>query len=172
MWTHGMIRSLTLAVGVAGAVACTESATPLDILEPGSDQILAEVTPELLATLDEAYQEENLALYTYRGAIADFGALSPFRNIEPSESTHVAALGHLYTRLGLAPPATVWTVVNVEHFATFAAACAGGVAIEIADAELYDRLLLQALPDEVVQVFTNLRRASLEHHLPAFSKCL
>ena len=170
MWTHRPIRTLALALGVAGAATCSsESTTPSDLQDAAS--LVADITPELVATLDEAFQEENLALYTYRAVIADFGALNPFRNIEPSESTHVAAIGGLYAQLGLTPPLSAWTVANVERFATFSGACAGGVAIELADAALYDRLLGQALPDEVVQVFTNLRRASVAHHLPAFTRC-
>ena len=170
MWTHRSVWSLALAVGVAGAAACgSESTTPLEAPEAGS--VVAGVTPELVATLDEAFQEENLALYTYRRVLADYGAVTPFRHIEASESTHVVAVAGLYAGLGLVPPVSVWNLSNVERFGTFSAACAGGVAIETADGALYDRLLLQALPDEAVRVFTNLRRASLEHHLPAFSKC-
>jgi hypothetical protein len=37
---------------------------------------------------------------------------------------------------------------------------------------MYDDLLASPLPDDVVKVFTKLRAASLNNHLPAFQNCV
>jgi hypothetical protein len=51
-------------------------------------------------------------------------------------------------------------------------ACAAGVVAEQEDAAFYTPYLNRAdLPQDVRNVFTNLQRASLENHLPAFERC-
>jgi len=50
-------------------------------------------------------------------------------------------------------------------------ACAIGAAAEIADAELYDVVMSQTERSDLLRVYTNLQRASLEQHLPAFESC-
>lgn len=63
----------------------------------------------------------------------------------------------------------------MPRFRSVPAACAAAVEAEIANIEMYD-VLLEAdlpadLPADVRQVFQNNRRASLDHHLPAFQAC-
>jgi hypothetical protein len=130
-------------------------------------------SPEgLEAILVEALQEEYKAEWTYRRVLADLGDVAPFSAIAESEARHVAAIRGLFAKRDWTAPASAWSLDSVTTFATLPAACAGGVAVEIEDGELYDRLLAwDALPQDAVNVFTNLRTVSLENHLPAFQRC-
>jgi hypothetical protein len=126
----------------------------------------------LEAILVEALQEEYLAQWTYRRVLADLGDVAPFSYIAESEARHVDALLRLFARRTWAAPDSVWTLDNVATFPTLAAACAGGVAVEIEDGALYERFLSRDdLPQDVVNVFTNLQAVSLNNHLPAFQGC-
>ena len=129
--------------------------------------------PDDLSTLlVEALQEEYLAEVTYRRVLADLGDVAPFSVIAESESRHVDAILRLFARREWAAPDSVWTLDNVAKFPTLAAACAGGVAVEIEDGALYERFLSRDdLPQDAVNVFTNLQTVSLENHLPAFQRC-
>ena len=42
---------------------------------------------------------------------------------------------------------------------------------EVASIEVYDELLVEELPADVLQIFTSNRAASLNAHLPAFQQC-
>lgn len=130
-------------------------------------------SPEgLEAVLVEALQEEHLAEMTYRRVLADLGDVAPFSVIAESEARHVEAILGLFARREWKAPDSAWTLDNVATFDTLAAACAGGVAVEIEDGELYERLLAwEDLPQDAVNVFTNLQAVSLDNHLPAFQRC-
>ena len=128
---------------------------------------------DLETLLVAALQEEYLAESTYRRVLADFGdEVMPFSVIADSEQRHVEALLGLFTKREWAAPDSVWNTGNVAGFATLHAACAGGVAVEVEDVALYDRLLARDdLPCDATNVFTHLRAASLDSHLPAFERC-
>jgi hypothetical protein len=124
------------------------------------------------ALLVEALQEEYKAEWTYRRVLVDLGDVAPFSFIAESEAQHVRALQRLFARRDWTAPESVWTLDNVATFATLPAACAAGVAVEIEDGALYDGFLSRDdLPQDAVNVFTNLRAASLDAHLPAFQAC-
>jgi hypothetical protein len=128
---------------------------------------------DLEAVLVSALQEEYLAEWTYQRVLADFGAnVMPFAAIVRSEQQHALAIVSLFEKRGWTAPSSVWNLNNVPTFDTLPSACEGGVAVEIEDAELYDVLFVRGdLPCDAVTVFTNLRAASLESHLPAFERC-
>lgn len=125
---------------------------------------------ELAAVLQRAAEEEQHAVATYEEVLATLGQVQPFVAIAKSEKRHLQALRtvaavHAVDLSGATAAAT-------PSPPTLAAACAMGVAAEKADVALYDELLpqVQAYPD-VVRVFTNLRAASKDSHLPAFNRC-
>jgi hypothetical protein len=130
-------------------------------------------SPEgLQAILVEALQEEYMAEWTYRRVLADFGDVAPFSVIADSEARHVEAIRGLFARRDWTAPASTWNIDNVAAFDTLAEACAGGVAVEIEDGALYERFLAwDELPQDAVNVFTNLQAVSLNNHLPAFQRC-
>lgn len=125
----------------------------------------------LAAVLDEALQDEYKALATYTAVIDRFGPVRPFVNIAESERRHVQALAGLYGRHGLAMPQDAWAG-RVQAPATLEEACRLGVQAEIDNAEMYERLLLQAtaFPDVLV-VMRRLQWASQQNHLRAFQRC-
>lgn len=52
------------------------------------------------------------------------------------------------------------------------AACEQGVAAEIENIALYDRILPTAEDESVFATLTDLQSASRERHLPAFERCV
>lgn len=126
---------------------------------------------DIAAILGRALQEEYTAERLYRHVLAIFGPdTAPFALIAEAEVRHAAALELLFERRNLAPPA--WTPVSFPTYASIAEACGGGVAAEIADADVYRPYLERTdLPQDVRNVFANLQTASLENHLPAFERC-
>jgi hypothetical protein len=129
------------------------------------------MTPTLLDALTVTLQDEYHAKAVYDGVIGDLGAVAPFVNIARAEQTHAAAIARLFTVRGATPPASEWSTSGVPHFATLTAACAAAADAERANVALYDRHLATDLPLDVKTVFTNLRAASVNGHLPAFTRC-
>ncbi len=60
---------------------------------------------------------------------------------------------------------------KVDRFASVHAACEASVAAEIANGEMYDRLLMATRRPDILSVFRNLQEASQQRHLPAFQRC-
>jgi hypothetical protein len=128
----------------------------------------ADIDAILAGALQEEYHAESL----YRSVLEDFPGAMPFAVIAESEAQHVAALLGLFERREKAPPSSATGAADFPPFASLAAACAAGVAAEAADAAFYTPYLKREdLPQDVRMVFTNLQRASLENHLPAFERC-
>lgn len=124
----------------------------------------------LQAMLDRALNDEYRARATYRSVIERFGAVRPFTSILRSEQNHIDALLGLYTRYRLPVPADRWAGW-LSAPPSLAAACAGGVAGEIANYRMYDAMLAQTAQADVRAVFAALRSASHDRHLPAFRAC-
>ena len=126
------------------------------------------------ATLDAmnaGIQDEFHAEFTYLKVIDTFGEVQPFASIVFAEERHSEAIARLFVNRGLTVPGSRWSLENVPEFSSIAEACAGGVAAELENIALYDALLTRELPQDVRNVFTNIRAASLENHLPAFEAC-
>jgi hypothetical protein len=128
------------------------------------------------AALEAALQDEHQAEAIYAAVIAKFGQVRPFSNIIVAERMHAAELAAVMLVHGidatnnklLRDPA-----IAAQVPATLAEACALGVKAEIANKDLYDKTLIPAAagyPD-IIAVFTRLRDASQNNHLPAFQRC-
>jgi hypothetical protein len=128
---------------------------------------------DIATLLAEALQEEYKAEMLYRSVLATFGLETvPFALIAEAEARHVEALQTLFARRQIASPASAWAPSSFPPMASVPLACAAGAAAEKADAAFYDKYLPRTdLPQDVRNVFTNLQRASLENHLPAFERC-
>lgn len=161
---------LLLAVLVSAAtMALVVAPGTIQAQSPGVTQ--SALSPAAIEALNEVIQDEYHAYATYQAVIDQFGAVRPFSRIQLAEQQHIAALETLFNRYGLAVPEPE-PLAEQPQFVNRAAACEAGVAAEVANYELYDRLMDQVAgyPD-VVQVFTALRNASHYHHLPAFQRC-
>ncbi len=124
-----------------------------------------------IAALEQAIDEEYLALNTYQAVLAQLGNIQPFTRITPAEQQHVNALSVLFSKYDLTTPGNPG-LDPTPVFNNRQAACQAGVEIETADAALYDVLLpIVTAHADLVQVFTNLQAASLDDHLPAFEAC-
>jgi len=139
----------------------------LTLLPPA---VPGEVPASVVDALTAGWLDEFNAYTTYQAVIDQFGPVAPFVNIQRAEAQHMAALEAMFERYGLALPAPA--ADGTPQFATLAEACAAAQAVESANAGLYDQWLaaVQDYPD-LVQVFTALRNASLNQHLPAFERC-
>jgi hypothetical protein len=120
--------------------------------------------------LHEALDDEYRAWATYDQVIADFGEVRPFINIREAEARHIQALLRLFERYGLAKPANPWPG-KAERNTSLQAACEARVAAEIANGEMYERLLGQTRREDILRVLRNLQEASQQRHLPAFQRC-
>lgn len=112
---------------------------------------------------------EYAARAEYAAILTAFGSgVQPFANILPAENKHVAALQQQCRKYGVPiPPDTFWGKVTPPP--TLLEAIQVGVTAEMMNVAMYDELLkkVQKYPS-LVQVFTNLRAASLNNHLPTF----
>ena len=120
--------------------------------------------------LHEALDDEYRAWATYDQVIADFGKVPPFINIRESEGRHIEAICALFAHYGLAVPANPWAG-KVPHYESLQQACAAGVAAEVANAKMYDRLLAATQRPDILTVLRNLQQASQQRHLAAFQRC-
>lgn len=122
------------------------------------------------ADLAAAIQEEYTAMNTYQAIMDELGEIQPFARIARSEQQHVNALIRVAERFGVEVPENAGEIADIE-WSTFEEACQLGVTFEQIDADLYDELLPNTTNPMLIRVYTNLQRASLEQHLPAFEAC-
>ena len=123
-----------------------------------------------IRALEEALDDEYRAWATYDQVIKDFGEVRPFSNIREAEARHIEALLRLFTAYALPIPENPWPG-RVERYASIQQACEAGVAAEIENGQLYDRLLAATERADLLAVFRNLQQASQQRHLEAFRRC-
>jgi hypothetical protein len=132
-------------------------------------QLAPAATAALLSALSGP-DGEYAARATYAAILAVPGweAAQPFVDILAAEENHVAALLRQCQKYGVPVPADAYWG-NVTPPATLLEAAEIGVEAETLNVAMYNDLLtaVQGYPS-LVQVFTNLRDASLYNHLPAF----
>jgi hypothetical protein len=128
------------------------------------------LTEAEIHALNEALNDEYLAWATYDQVITDFGEARPFSNIREAEASHIKALCTLFARYGLPVPENPWPG-KVARYASLYAACEAGVAAEIANGEMYERLLGATQRPDILTVLRNLQEASQQRHLVAFQRC-
>lgn len=115
-------------------------------------------------------QGEYAAAAAYEAVIERYGNVEPYVSIHRAELMHVAALVRQLERMGVSPPPNPWTgrIPAPDSLQAAARAWADG---EVANIALYDRLLTRTDGDTALaRVFTNLRRASEQSHLPLFRR--
>ena len=149
----GMVLTLIAALGALGAAQAQLS-----------DQAKEAILEALLGP-----EGEYAAYAMYTAVIEKFGAVEPYVSIREAEARHIEALKRLLDRYGVPYPEENPYLGKVPAPESLEAAARAWAEGEVKNIEMYDRLLplVRDYP-EVVRVFTNLRRASLEKHLPAF----
>jgi hypothetical protein len=144
---------------------------PQPTVTPGPTQVPLSVAEK--DALQDAIDEEYLARDTYEFVLDKLGAdVTPFNRIALSEQQHVDALSALFEEYSLTTPGDAGLAAD-PIFTDRAEACQIGVDAEKRDIALYDELLASdnIKHADMIQVFTNLRAASLNDHLPAFEQC-
>lgn len=120
--------------------------------------------------LVRAIEEEFGAQALYQSVLDKFGNVSPFNDIVLSEAKHASALINQARKYGIPVPQFP-SSEGLSAFETVDEACQAGVDAEIADAELYDELMSFTTNSALLRVYTNLQKATLDSHLPAFEDC-
>jgi len=123
-----------------------------------------------IRALSEALDDEYRSWATYDQVLVDFGDVRPFINIREAEARHIEALCMLLTRYGIPVPVNRWPG-NVERYGNLQDACEAAVVAEIANGEMYERLLKETQRPDILAVLRNLQEASQQRHLPAFQRC-
>ncbi|MDC7224013.1 MAG: DUF2202 domain-containing protein [Spirochaetales bacterium] len=117
-----------------------------------------------------ALQDEHLALAEYEAIMASYDVTRPYSNIARAEKTHIAYVEELYAELGWDVPA-VNTGDKLVVPASLEEAARLGVQAERDNIAMYEKFLAQDLPENVREVFTELKESS-EKHLSAFQRQL
>lgn len=112
--------------------------------------------------LKYAIEDEYLARGEYEIAINHFGDEKPFPNIINSEVNHINWLKNLFEKYNFKTPKDE-SKNFLDSPANFINALNLGVEAEIENIEMYERFLLEEIPDDVREVFIKLRDASKGH---------
>lgn len=134
------------------------------------------LSPSLMASADQdkalrmALDDEYKAEATYSQVMNDFGQVRPFSNIRRAEQRHIEALLPLFTKYGLEVPDNPY-IGKVGFYDSVREACEAGVEAEIENVALYDQIDAMVEDSDVAFVFSRLRQASQDKHLPAFERC-
>lgn len=136
----------------------------------------ADLPPATRDALFTALADEHNAEAFYAAVMEKFGEVRPFSNIIVAEQHHAELLREVMATYGLeagSNPNLGSDTMRAAVPETLAEACAMGVEAEIANRDLYGKTLLPAAAgyDDVTAVFTALRDASENNHLPAFERC-
>ena len=112
---------------------------------------------------------EYAAAASYTAVIEKYGQVEPYVTILAAEERHIDALTRQLTRMGVTVPQNPYLgrIVAPDSLQQAAQAWAEG---EIANVAMYDALLKRTSDPNLTKVLTNLRRSSLESHLPLFEQ--
>ena len=122
----------------------------------------------LLMALDDEYKAEA----TYAAVIDKFGEIHPFTNIIEAERRHAQRAKAEMDRFAISYDAANPYLDKLTAPQSVLAACKQGVAAEIENIALYDRILPMVEDQSVLATLTDLQWASRERHLPAFERCV
>lgn len=132
----------------------------------------AAVSPQDAKALNDALDDEYLAEATYQAVLDKYPGARPFINIIEAERRHAERAKAEMDRLGINYEAENRHLGKIKAPASLLEACEQGVAAEIANIALYDRLLPTITDNQVRETLTALQWASRERHLPAFQRCV
>ncbi len=115
-----------------------------------------------------AIQDEYMARQEYESIMDEFGEQRPFSNIINAEVTHIQWLKELFDKYGYSIPEDT-AAQYVVLPASIEEAMEVGVQAEINNIAMYEKFMEEDLPDDIMDVFIELRDAS-QNHLAAFEK--
>ena len=112
---------------------------------------------------------EYAAAASYLAVLEEFGQVEPYATIYEAEIRHADALVKQLERIGAEVPENPY-IGQIAAPADLQAAAQAWAEGEVANIELYDKLLTLTDDPQLVKVLNNLRSASLDSHLPAFEE--
>lgn len=121
--------------------------------------------------LISALNAERKAFATYEAVLAKFPDTRPFSNIVNAEQRHESFLLPLFAKYGVTTPKNEFDPAKIDVPASLSEACKAGVEAEKANIALYDGFLAFVKEPDIKDVFSRLRAASNDNHLPAFTRC-
>ena len=131
---------------------------------PPADPVAAAAWEALMSS-----DGEDAASASYQAVIAAYGTVEPYVSIQAAEERHIDALTRQLQRLGVTVPPNPY-VGKIPAPTDLKTAATNWATGEVANVAMYDRLAAAAKGDAALtRVFGNLRRASQEMHLPAFT---
>jgi hypothetical protein len=156
--------------------ASTESPTPTESESDESEESTEDSKPVIKAKMTDTEivlaalmgpDGEYAAAASYESVLDKYGEVEPYATIYQAELRHINALTRQLQNLGEPVPSNPYTgkIIAPKDLTTAAEAWAEG---EILNVELYDDLIDKTDNSNLLRVLGNLRRASLESHLPAF----
>jgi len=180
-----LIASSLVLAGCATTPTQTQDETSTPTAEPTqsptptaseSEESVEDAKPEVKATMTDIEivlaalmgpDGEYAAAASYEAVLNEYGSVEPYATIYQAELRHIRALARQLERLGEPVPANPYTgkITAPKDLVTAAEAWAEG---EVLNVELYDNLIGKTDNANLLKVLGNLRRASLESHLPAF----
>ena len=164
-----MKRNMNMLLSALIVAATVGLVTPAAQAQRGGATTLDPIAKQALITALAGPDGEYAARAEYTAILAKWGpGVQPYANILEAEKKHVAALEQQCVKYGVPIPADPY-LGKVTAPATLLEAAEIGVVAETLNVAMYTDLLskVQKYPS-LVQVFTNLRSASLNNHLPAF----
>jgi hypothetical protein len=163
------LTALTALLALGPAAAQDHSGHGTVAPKPATNRTTVDETTK--AAILEGIADERRTETVYKAIIEKHSDVRPFINTVRAEARHAALLEALLTSRGLDVPEP--SAVAATAPATVGEACAAALESERANVALYDRLLAAGpLPEDVMSAFEHNRRASLEHHIPAFERCM
>ena len=112
---------------------------------------------------------EYAAAASYLAVLEEFGQVEPYATIYEAEIRHADALVKQLEQIGAEVPENPY-IGQIAAPADLQAAAQAWAEGEVANIELYDKLLTLTDDPQLVKVLNNLRSASLDSHLPAFEE--
>jgi len=154
----------------------TETPTPTESESEESEESKEDSKPVIKAKMTDTEivlaalmgpDGEYAAAASYQAVLDKYGQVEPYATIYQAELRHIDALTRQLQKLGEPVPSNPYTgkITAPKDLTTAAEAWAEG---EILNVELYDDLIAKTDIANLLRVLNNLRRASLESHLPAF----
>lgn len=171
-----LLVALSAVVGFGFSQVQSDNAAQEVVMPSVSSTLKAETDSAVTnseATADALLQAlmdpdgEYAAYAMYTAVLDKFGQVEPYVSIREAESRHIDALVRQLERLGVEVPSNPY-LGKVEAPADLTTAAQAWAEGEIDNVALYDTLLASTTDANATKVFTNLRRASLEMHLPMF----
>lgn len=164
------MKRIAMWVVLAGTVGAVTWAA-LGAAQSRAATVLPEAVQDALLQALTGPEGEYAAYASYAAVLDAYGEVEPYATIAVAELRHIEALERLLDKYGIDYPKTNPYLGTIEAPADLATAAAAWADGEVANVALYDDILpVVAGYSDITRVFTSLRTASQDAHLPAFQR--